>query len=109
MKSKHDIDDDEMIEETDEAGDGGFAELFEQLFCRSVLETYYFIRSDAEPESVRAGLAEILRLLALEALVGELPQAGQRYRQDLTLQNCFRVESLRSELAVSVAFFDDPD
>ena len=30
MKSKHDIDDDEMIEETDEAGDGGFAELFEQ-------------------------------------------------------------------------------
>ncbi|MEI8395833.1 MAG: DNA primase [Rhodospirillaceae bacterium] len=87
----------------------GFAELFEQLFCRSVLETYYFIRSDAEPESVRAGLAEILRLLALEALVGELPQAGQRYRQDLTLQNCFRVESLRSELAVSVAFFDDPD
>ena len=30
MKSKHDIDDDEMIEETKEVDDGSFAELFEQ-------------------------------------------------------------------------------
>jgi small subunit ribosomal protein S1 len=30
MKSKHDIDDDDMMEETDELEDGSFAELFEQ-------------------------------------------------------------------------------
>ena len=30
MKSKHDIDDDDMIEETEEVTDSGFAELFEQ-------------------------------------------------------------------------------
>ena len=30
MKSKHDIDDDEMIEETEESEDGSFADLFEQ-------------------------------------------------------------------------------
>lgn len=30
MKSRHDIDDDEMIEETEEVEDGSFAELFEQ-------------------------------------------------------------------------------